>query len=127
VCRARTPPPNIVYIISDDHGWSDYGFMGHPQIETPNLDRLAARSAVFTRGYVPTALCRPALATLATGLYAHQHRISGNDPALLPGMTQVGGQKLKDPAEYQNLRAQTHRTNRSSSDPRSTLGEKKAI
>ncbi len=99
-------PPNIVYIISDDHAWSDYGFMGHPQIETPNLDRLAARSAAFTRGYVPTALCRPALATLATGLYAHQHRISGNDPALLPGMTQAGGQKLKDPAEYQNLRAQ---------------------
>ncbi len=99
-------PPNLVYIISDDHAWSDYGFMGHPQIETPNLDRLAARSAAFTRGYVPTALCRPALATLATGLYAHQHRISGNDPALLPGMTQAGGQKLKDPAEYQNLRAQ---------------------
>ena len=99
-------PPNIVYIISDDHAWSDYGFMGHPQIETPNLDRLAARSAAFTRGYVPTALCRPALATLATGLYAHQHRISGNDPAPLPGMTQAGGQKLKDPAEYQNLRAE---------------------
>lgn len=105
VSRADTPP-NIVYIISDDHAWSDYGFMGHPQIETPNLDRLAARSAAFTRGYVPTALCRPALATLATGLYAHQHRISGNDPALLPGMTQAGGPNLKDPAEYQNLRAQ---------------------
>ncbi|MBL9194927.1 MAG: sulfatase [Opitutaceae bacterium] len=103
--RADTPP-NIVYIISDDHAWSDYGFMGHPQIETPNLDRLAARSAAFMRAYVPTALCRPALATLATGLYAHQHRISGNDPALLPGMPQAGGQNLKDPAEYQNLRAQ---------------------
>lgn len=105
VSRADTPL-NIVYIISDDHAWSDYGFTGHPQIETPNLDRLAARSAAFTRGYVPTALCRPALATLATGLYAHQHRISGNDPALLPGMTQAGGPNLKDPAEYQNLRAQ---------------------
>lgn len=76
--------PNIIFIISDDHAWTDYGFMGHPQIETPNLDRLAARSAVFPRGYVPTALCRPALATFATGLYAHQHRISGNDPILAP-------------------------------------------
>jgi len=102
--RANTPP-NIVYIISDDHAWSDYGFMGHPQIETPNLDRLAARSATFTRGYVPTALCRPALASFANGLYAHQHRISGNDPALLPGMTNAGGQNLKDPTAYQNLRA----------------------
>jgi uncharacterized sulfatase len=79
-------PPNIVFIISDDHAWTDYGFMGHPQIETPHLDKLAARSAVFERGYVPTALCRPALATFATGLYAHQHKISGNDPALLPEM-----------------------------------------
>jgi uncharacterized sulfatase len=73
--------PNVVFIISDDHAWTDYGFMGHPVIETPRLDVLAAESALFRRGYVPTALCRPALATLANGLYAHQHRITGNDPA----------------------------------------------
>jgi uncharacterized sulfatase len=83
--RADAPPapspPNIVFILSDDQAWTDYGFMGHPVIQTPNLDRLAARSAVFTRGYVPTALCRPSLATLITGLYAHQHKISGNDPS----------------------------------------------
>ena len=77
--------PNIVFIISDDHAWTDYGFMGHKQIETPNLDKLAAHSALFSRAYVPTALCRPALASLATGLYAHQHKISGNDPALIAG------------------------------------------
>jgi hypothetical protein len=81
---ADAPRPNIVFIISDDHAWTDYGFMGHPHIETPHLDRLAAQSALFPRGYVPTALCRPALASLATGLYAHQHRITGNDPAQLP-------------------------------------------
>lgn len=80
-------PPNIVLIVSDDQAWTDYGFMGHPQIETPHLDRLASESAVFTRGYVPTALCRPSLATFITGLYAHQHRITGNDPAVLPEMT----------------------------------------
>ncbi|HQZ27356.1 MAG TPA: sulfatase [Verrucomicrobiales bacterium] len=82
VSRAETLKPNIVYIISDDQAWTDYGFMGHKLIETPNLDRLAARSAVFPRGYVPTALCRPALATLANGLYAHQHGVTGNDPAM---------------------------------------------
>jgi alanine racemase len=63
----RAAAPNIVFIISDDHAWTDYGFMGHKVIETPHLDRFAARSAVFERGYVPTALCRPALATFATG------------------------------------------------------------
>ena len=96
--------PNIVFIISDDHSWTDYGFMGHPHLETPNLDQLASRSAVFTRGYVPTALCRPALATLATGLYTHQHRISGNDPALLPSM--AGQRRGAEPDEYKALREQ---------------------
>ena len=73
--------PNIVYIISDDQAWTDYGFMGHPQIRTPNLDRLAAQSIVFDRGYVPTALCRPSLATLVTGQFAHRHGVTGNDPS----------------------------------------------
>jgi len=75
--------PNVVFILSDDQAWTDYGFMGHPQIQTPNLDRLAKQGAVFRRGYVPTALCRPSLATMITGLYAHQHKISGNDPSLI--------------------------------------------
>ena len=68
-------------IISDDQAWYDYSFMGHDSIETPHLDRLASRSALFPRGYVPTALCRPSLVTLATGLYASQHGVTGNDPA----------------------------------------------
>ncbi len=81
---AKDGKPNIVFIISDDHAWTDYGFMGHKQIETPNLDKLASRSALFSRGYVPTALCRPALASFANGMYAHQHRVTGNDPSPLP-------------------------------------------
>ncbi len=76
-------PPNVVLIISDDQTWTDYGFMGHPAIQTPHLDRLASEGAMYSRGYVPTALCRPSLATIATGLYAHQHGITGNDPASL--------------------------------------------
>ena len=78
--EAADAPPNIVMIISDDQTWTDYGFMGHPDIQTPNLDRLASRSATFRRGYVPVALCRPSLATMVTGLYPHQHGITGNDP-----------------------------------------------
>lgn len=74
--------PNLVFIISDDHAWGDYGFMGHAHIATPNLDRLAARSLVFDHGYTPVPLCRPALASIITGLYPHQHGVTGNDPAL---------------------------------------------
>jgi len=69
-----------VLIISDDQAWNDFGFMRHTAVRTPQLDRLAARSAVFRRGYVPTSLCRPSLATIITGFYPHQHGITGNDP-----------------------------------------------
>jgi uncharacterized sulfatase len=81
---AAAAPPNVVFIISDDQGWTDYGFMGHAEIKTPRLDRLAAESLAFTRGYVPSSLCRPSLATLATGLYPHQHGITSNDPPEKP-------------------------------------------
>ena len=72
--------PNIVMIVSDDHAWSDFSFMGHPHVETPNIDRLAGESLTFTRGYVPSSLCCPSLASIVTGLYPHQHGITGNDP-----------------------------------------------
>ncbi|MCR9201580.1 MAG: sulfatase-like hydrolase/transferase, partial [Planctomycetaceae bacterium] len=88
--RAADAPPNIVMIISDDQTWTDYSFMGHPVIQTPHLDRLAARSATFRRGYVPIALCRPSLVTMVTGLYPHQHGVTGNDPwkdAAIPAKT----------------------------------------
>lgn len=78
----RPFPVNVVLIIGDDQGWTDFGFMGHPHIRTPHLDRLASQSLVFTRGYVPSSLCRPSLATLVTGLYPHQHRLTCNDPPL---------------------------------------------
>lgn len=84
----RQSPPNIVMIISDDQAWTDYGFMGHPAIQTPNLDRLAARSAVFRRGYTPVPLCRPSLLTMITGLYPHQHGVTGNDPKPDPGLSE---------------------------------------
>ncbi len=80
-------PPNVVMIISDDHAWTDYGFMGHPHIQTPNIDRLAASSLTFKRGYVPSSLCCPSLATIMTGLYPHQHKITSNDPPQVPGLS----------------------------------------
>lgn len=73
-------PPNIVFILSDDQAWNDYSFMGHPHIETPRIDQLAEESLTFTRGYSAAPLCRPSLASIITGLYPHQHGITGNDP-----------------------------------------------
>lgn len=80
VASLAATQPNIVVIISDDHGFADYGFMGHPVIQTPHLDQLSDESLLFSRGYVTTALCSPSLATMVTGLYPHQHGTTGNDP-----------------------------------------------
>ncbi|MEM8681294.1 MAG: sulfatase-like hydrolase/transferase, partial [Planctomycetota bacterium] len=76
---AIAAPPNVVFILSDDQAWTDYSFMGHSEIRTPHLDQLAARSLVFERGYVAAPLCRPSLASIATGLFPFQHGVTGND------------------------------------------------
>jgi uncharacterized sulfatase len=76
--------PNIVFILSDDQAWTDYSFMGHEHIETPNIDKLANESATFTRGYVPTSLCAPSLASIITGVYPRKHMVLAND-RVLPG------------------------------------------
>lgn len=78
--------PNIVMIIGDDQGWTDYGFMGSKAVRTPNLDKLAMESLVFERGYLPSSLCRPSLATMVTGLFPHQHGVTSNDPPYPPGV-----------------------------------------
>jgi uncharacterized sulfatase len=85
--------PNIVMLISDDQAWGDYGFMGHPAIQTPHLDKLAAESLTFRRGYVPASLCCPSLASIITGRFPHQHRVTSNDPPVPAGMTPRDFQK----------------------------------
>ncbi len=73
-CTAETPakPPNIVFILADDMGYSDLGCYGG-EIETPNLDALAAGGLRFTQFY-NTTRCWPTRAALLTGYYAQQVR-----------------------------------------------------
>jgi uncharacterized sulfatase len=87
--------PNVVLIISDDQNWADYGFMGHPVIKTPHLDQLASEGVVYRYGYVPASLCRPSLATMVTGLYPHQHGVTGNDPARAEGVARRSAENLR--------------------------------
>lgn len=93
--RAEEKPPNVVVIISDDQHWGDYGFMGHEVVKTPHLDKLAAQSVLYPRGYVPSSLCCPSLATIISGLYPHQNFITSNDPPLVDGKKHRG---VKEPA-----------------------------
>ncbi|MFT7639649.1 MAG: arylsulfatase A [Pirellulaceae bacterium] len=94
--------PNVVFIISDDQTYSDFGFMGHPHVRTPNIDRLAAQSARYTNGYVPSSVCRPSLVTLLTGLYPHQHGVHFNNPP--PGFSKLTRSPAIDKRQFDALR-----------------------
>lgn len=63
----EAPQPNIILIMTDDLGWGDVGFNGHPHIKTPHLDRLAAQGVVFDRFYSASAVCSPTRASVLTG------------------------------------------------------------
>src|SRR5215510_15553731 len=65
------PRPNIVYILADDLGWKDVGFHGS-DIQTPNLDKLAATGARLEQFYAQP-MCTPSRAAIMTGRYPHRH------------------------------------------------------
>ncbi|MEO9594217.1 sulfatase family protein, partial [Rhodopirellula bahusiensis] len=92
--QTQAKQPNVVFLLSDDQSWTDYGFMGHPHIQTPNIDQLAKSGLVYERGYVTAPLCRPSLASLATGLYPHQTGIRGNDPVMPTGLNRKTNKKV---------------------------------
>ena len=74
-------PPNIVFILIDDMGWRDVGFMGSEYYETPNIDRLAAEGMVFTNAYANGPNCAPTRASLMSGQYTPRHGIYTVAPA----------------------------------------------
>jgi len=71
--RAVDPPTNVLFIISDDQGYGDFGFNGNRLVKTPNLDQLASESAVY-RNYVVAPACSPSRAALLTG---RNHLLTG--------------------------------------------------
>ena len=104
--------PNIVFILSDDQSWTDYGFMGDENIETPRLDQFASESLTFKKGYVPTPLCSPSLATIITGLYPKDHGVLGNDYVY---------ERLKDKKESRKNRNEAYKPVISAFEKQTTL------
>jgi N-acetylglucosamine-6-sulfatase len=70
--------PNIIFILSDDHRWDHMGCAGHPFLQTPAMDRLAAEGVLFENAFVTTSLCSPSRASFLTGTYAHTHGVKNN-------------------------------------------------
>jgi arylsulfatase A-like enzyme len=85
--------PNFVLILADDMGFSDAGCYGGT-IDTPNLDRLAARGLRFTQMY-STARCGPSRSSLLTGYYAQQTAADVMTPGKVPSYTQFIPDHLK--------------------------------
>ncbi len=69
--QAAKKKPNIVFICSDQHSYKVNGFMGHPIVRTPNLDRIAKEGVVFDNAYSGHPVCTPGRASMMTGMFAH--------------------------------------------------------
>jgi len=70
--------PNVIFILTDDQGWGDARFAGHPYAKTPNLDRLAREGTWFRQFYVAATVCSPSRAAFMTGQYPARHLIHGH-------------------------------------------------
>ncbi len=88
--RIQKPPgatkPNIIVILVDDAGYADFGFMGSKDLQTPNLDRLAAGSLRFTDAHVTASVCSPSRAGLLTGKYQQRFGYECNEGDGYTGM-----------------------------------------
>ena len=93
---AAADRPNIVFIMSDDHGYQSIGAYGSRVNETPHLDSLARSGALFKNAFVTNSICTPARAAILTGMYAHRNgvpvfnRFDGSQPTL-PKYLQAAG------------------------------------
>ena len=70
--------PNIIFILADDLGYGDLGFLGQQYIETPAIDRLAANGMFFTNFYSGATVCAPSRSAFMTGLHTGHTPIRGN-------------------------------------------------
>lgn len=73
----NTRPPNIIVIVTDDHGIGDVGCYGHPEVRTPHLDRLAASGVRFTQWYANAPICSASRAAIMTGKYPDRTGVKG--------------------------------------------------
>ena len=76
--REEAEPPNILFLFSDQHNANVLGCAGHPVVQTPNLDRLAAEGVQFSRAYCQDGICVPSRTSMFTGLYPRTTGVLNN-------------------------------------------------
>lgn len=72
-------PPNLLLLFPDQMRGQALGCMGNPDVQTPNLDRLASEGILLRRTFANSPVCCPARATLLTGTYPHRNGMIAND------------------------------------------------
>ncbi|MGH3490638.1 MAG: sulfatase family protein [Actinopolymorphaceae bacterium] len=95
---AATPrQPNIVLIVSDDHGYADRSALGiDPDVHTPSLDRLAAEGVSSTQAYVTAPICSPSRAGLIGGQYQQRWGAQWFDSSAFPDHLPSLAERLRD-------------------------------
>lgn len=73
------PPPNIVFLMPDQHRFHTTGCLGNEDVQTPNIDRLASQGLVLENTFANTPVCCPARSILLTGQYCHRNGMVAND------------------------------------------------
>ena len=80
-------PPNLLFILTDQHRRDGVGSYGLIDVQTPNIDRIASEGIRFNRAYTAHPVCAPNRAAIMSGLYPHNSGVRENtwnmDPALL--------------------------------------------
>jgi len=76
------PPLNLLFLYTDEQAFNTLAAYGNDRIAMPNLNRLAAESAVFEQAYVTQPVCTPSRSSLLTGLYPHANGCTQNNVAL---------------------------------------------
>jgi arylsulfatase A-like enzyme len=86
--------PNILVILVDDAGYNDFGFMGCPDIPTPNIDRLSGMGTILMDAHVTASVCSPSRAGLMTGRYqqrfGHECNVPPDDTGMDPEEATMG-------------------------------------
>ena len=75
---ASEDPPNILFIMSDDHAQNAISAYSRRLVQTPNIDRIGREGVVFENAFVTNSLCAPSRAVILTGKYSHMNGLRDN-------------------------------------------------
>lgn len=87
--RRDDPRPNIVFVMADDLGYGDTGYQGHPAIQTPVLDEIAATGIRLDRFYTAAPSCSPTRASTLTGRYHNRTGVYSHSKPINPDETTI--------------------------------------